>query len=70
VTVLVSPKDIGLVRATKEDLAALLKGTGRFEIIEDSKIEPGGCVIETKTQVIDATRRTRGDNLRDFARGS
>ncbi len=64
VTVLISPKDAALVRAAKEELAAVLKGTGRFEIIEEAKIEPGSCLVETKTQVIDATRKTRVEQLR------
>jgi len=68
VTVLVSPKDIALVRAHREELAALLKGTGRFEILEEPKVEMGSCVVETKTQVIDATRSTRIENLQHIAR--
>ena len=65
VTVLVSPRDVALVRQAREELAALLKGTGRFEIAEDQKIEPGGCVVETKSQVIDATRNAWLGSIRD-----
>jgi len=68
VTVLVSPKDVALVRAHREELAALLKGTGRFEILEDPKVEGGSCIVETKTQVIDATRATRMESLQNTAR--
>jgi flagellar assembly protein FliH len=69
VTVIVNPRDAALVRSAQEDLGALLKGAGRFEIIEDEKVEQGACIVETKTQVIDATRKTRTDNLRDTMRG-
>jgi len=70
VTVIVNPRDAALVRDAKEDLGPILKGAGRFEIIEDEKVEQGACIVETKTQVIDATRKTRLDNLRDTMRGS
>ncbi|MEK7475487.1 MAG: FliH/SctL family protein [Candidatus Coatesbacteria bacterium] len=68
VTVLVAPKDVALVRAHRDELAGLLKGTGRFEILEEPKVEAGSCLVETKTQVIDATRATRLEGLKDAAR--
>ncbi len=69
VTVLVSPKDVALVREHREDLAKVLRGTGRFEILEEPKVEPGSCLVETKTQVIDATRATRLKGLADAMEG-
>ncbi len=63
VTVLVAPQDLAMVRQAKEELGSMLKGTGRFEIAEDAKVSPGGCLVETKTQVIDASRKTRNENL-------
>jgi len=69
VTIMVNPKDIALVRAAREELASMLKGTGRFEITEDPKVEPGSCMVETRTQVIDATRKSRLDNLKDSMKG-
>lgn len=65
VTVLVSPKDVALVREHRDELAKVLRGTGRFEILEEPKVEPGSCLVETKTQVIDATRATRLKGLSD-----
>lgn len=65
VTVLVSPKDVALVREHRDELAKVLRGTGRFEILEEPKVEPGSCLVETKTQVIDATRATRLKGLGD-----
>lgn len=70
VTVLVNPRDIAMVRAAKDELAGLLKGTGRFELLDDPKVEPGSCIVETKTQVIDGTQATRVDRLRDSMGGS
>ncbi len=68
VSLLVSPKDAALVRGAKEELAGLLKGTGRFDIAEDPKVAQGGCLVITKTQLIDATRKTRTDIIRDAMR--
>jgi len=69
VTVLVNPADVALVRGAKDDLAAVLKGTGRFEIVESENVEPGSCLVETKTQVIDATRKSRMEDVRDAMDG-
>jgi len=68
VTLLVSPKDVALVRSAREDLGAMLKGTGRFDIQEDPKVATGGCLVVTKTQLIDATKKTRSDIVRDSMR--
>lgn len=68
VTVVVCAKDVGMVRAAKEELTSVLRGSGRFEVAEDPKVEPGSCIIETKTQVIDATRKTRTERTRDGLR--
>lgn len=70
ITVLVSPKDVAILREAREDLAGVLKGTGRFEIVEEPKMEAGSCVVETRTQVIDATRATRVDRLKGQLGGS
>ena len=70
VTVLVNAKDIGLVKSAKEGLAALLKGTEQFEVVESEKVEPGSCVVQTKTQVIDAMCKSRLENLRDTMQGA
>ncbi len=69
VTVLVSPKDVALVREHRDELAKVLRGTGRFEILEEPKVEPGSCLVETKTQVIDATRATRLKGIADAMEG-
>jgi len=69
VIVMLNPRDVALVRAAREELAGMLKGTGRFEITENPKVEPGSCIVETRTQVIDATRKSRTDSLKDSMRG-
>ena len=69
ITVLVSPKDVAILREAREDLVGVLKSTGRFEIVEEAKMEAGSCVVETRTQVIDATRATRVDQIKGQLRG-
>jgi flagellar assembly protein FliH len=69
VSVLISPADLATVRAAKDELTGMLKGTGRFEIVEAENVEPGSCMVETKTQVIDATRKSRVDSLKDSMDG-
>lgn len=69
VTVLVNPADLALVRAAKEDLLGVLQGTERFEIVEADKVEPGSCLVETRTQVIDATRKSRLEDARSVMDG-
>jgi flagellar assembly protein FliH len=52
---LLHPSDVQLVRAhLGEDLAL-----GQWKIIEDSRIEAGGCRISTQQSAIDATVETR-----------
>lgn len=70
VTVLVNPKDLNLVREASEELAGQVKGTDRFEIVEAERVEPGSCIVETKSQVIDATARAGFETLSDTVHGS
>lgn len=70
VTVLVNPKDLNLVREASEELAGQVKGTDRFEIVEAERVEPGSCIVETRSQVIDATARAGFETLSDTIHGS
>ena len=65
----VSDREQIIVRANREDaeylkrykdrLAGMLDGVKSFSIIEDSNVEPGGCVIETNLGFIDAKISTK-----------
>lgn len=54
VRIRINPADIELVRAQREDLMLVLDGARNLEIIDDRRIEAGGCVVETSAGTIDA----------------
>ena len=51
--------DLETVRAFREDLTALVDGIGQLEIVEDRRVSPGGCVVETTGGTIDARIETQ-----------
>jgi len=55
----VNREDAEYLKRYKERLAGMLDGVKSFSIIEDSNIEPGGCVIETNLGFIDARIATK-----------
>ena len=65
----VSDREQIIVRANREDaeylkrykdrLAGMLDGVKSFSILEDSNVEPGGCVIETNLGFIDSKISTK-----------
>jgi flagellar assembly protein FliH len=59
IIVRVNRDDAEYLKRYKERLAGMLDGVKSFSIIEDSNIEPGGCVIETNLGFIDARIATK-----------
>lgn len=59
VIVKVNREDAEYLKRYKERLAGMLDGIKSFSILEDSNIEPGGCVIETNLGFIDARISTK-----------
>jgi len=59
IIVRVNREDAEYLKRYKERLAGMLDGVKSFSIIEDSNIEPGGCVIETNLGFIDARIATK-----------
>lgn len=59
VRIRVSVADAGLVRAQRDDLVSLLDGLKNLEIVDDRRVSPGGCVIETNAGTIDAKIETQ-----------
>lgn len=65
----VSDREQIIVRASREDaeylkrykdrLAGMLDGVKSFSIIEDTNVEPGGCIIETNLGFVDARISTK-----------
>jgi len=59
IIVKVNREDAEYLKRYKDRLAGMLDGVKSFSIIEDSNIEPGGCVIETNLGFIDARISTK-----------
>lgn len=55
----ISPQDIDSVRSQREELLLVLDGAANLEIIDDRRIQQGGCVIETTAGNIDSNIDTQ-----------
>jgi flagellar assembly protein FliH len=55
--------DLETVRGAREELLTLIDGIDHLEIIEDRRVPPGGCVIETNAGTIDAKLETQFEEL-------
>lgn len=71
VRVRVSPLELEAVRSRRDEFMELLDAAAALEVVEDPRISPGGCVVETPTgnvdarieEQIEAVRRTLQDGL-------
>jgi flagellar assembly protein FliH len=61
----VNPDDVEGVRADRKDLLLVLDGARALDIIDDRRIGPGGCVIETAAGTIDARIETQFEQIAD-----
>jgi len=59
IIVRVNREDAEFLKRYKDRLAGMLDGVKSLSIIEDSNIEPGGCIIETNLGFIDARISTK-----------
>jgi flagellar assembly protein FliH len=59
IIVKVNREDAEYLKRYKDRLSGMLDGVKSFSIIEDSNIEPGGCVIETNLGFVDARIATK-----------
>lgn len=59
VIVRVNREDVEQVKKYKDRIAGIIDGVKTFSILEDSQVEPGGCVIETNLGFIDARISTK-----------
>lgn len=55
----VSPDDVEFMRAHKDDVAVSCEGVNAIEIIDDRRIDRGGCLIETANGDLDARMETQ-----------
>jgi len=59
VIVRVNREDAEYIKKYKDRLAGILDGVKSFSILEDSQIEPGGCIVETNLGYVDARISTK-----------
>lgn len=59
VIVRVNREDAEYIKKYKEKLSGIVDGIKSFSILEDSQIEPGGCIIETNLGYVDARISTK-----------
>ncbi|MGC8832582.1 MAG: FliH/SctL family protein [Armatimonadota bacterium] len=60
----VNPESLESIKSAKEELA-LYAGTGvRIDLVEDPEVDPGGCIIESSSGIVDARIQTRMDLLK------
>ncbi|MBI5699518.1 hypothetical protein HZC35_04305 [Candidatus Saganbacteria bacterium] len=59
VIVRVNREDAEYIKKYKDRLAGIVDGVKSFSVLEDSGIEPGGCVIETNLGYVDARISTK-----------
>jgi flagellar assembly protein FliH len=55
----VNPLDVDLLRQNRPSLLQVVDGVEGIEIVEDRRVDQGGCVIETEQGVYDARIRTQ-----------
>ena len=59
VVVKVNRDDLEYVKQNKDKIAGMMDGVKNLTIIEDSQIDPGGCVVETNLGFVDAKIGTK-----------
>lgn len=64
VRIRVSPDDYHIVNADRTALSQMVEGLKDFELVIDSKVEAGGCIIETNLGNIDARLSTQLQAIR------
>ncbi|NQS75781.1 MAG: hypothetical protein HQP61_04955 [Peptococcaceae bacterium] len=63
VVLYINPQEMELVESRRDHLASLLPERAQLQCIADGEIQPGGCWVETEQGRVDATMKTRWDEL-------
>src|SRR3989339_1645759 len=63
VIIRVNREDAEYIKRYKDRLSGIVDGVKSLSILEDSQIEPGGCIIETNLGYVDARISTKLDAL-------
>jgi len=59
----VNPQDAERVKEARADLIAAVDGVRKLEVVEDRRVDVGGCVIESGNGTLDARIRTQIDEI-------
>ena len=59
----VNPRDFEQVRSARDDLIGAVDGVRKLEVVEDRRVDPGGCVIESQNGTLDARISTQVDEI-------
>lgn len=63
VVLYINPQEMELVETRRDHLESLLSERAQLQFIADGEIQPGGCRVETEQGRVDATMKTRWDQL-------
>jgi len=59
----VNPRDLDQVKAARDDLVSAVDGVRKLEVVEDRRVGPGGCVIESPNGTLDARIKTQIEEI-------
>lgn len=59
----VNPRDLDTVKNARDDLISAVDGVRKLEVVEDRRVDPGGCVIESPSGTLDARMKTQIDEI-------
>jgi flagellar assembly protein FliH len=63
VRVRVNPSELAAVRAQRDELLQIAEGVRAINIMDDRRVSPGGCTVETATGDFDATVETQMEKI-------
>lgn len=64
VTVRVNPSEVAAVRTLRDEILSSAEGVHELGVIDDRRVSPGGCVVETASGDFDARIETQISELR------
>jgi type III secretion protein L len=64
ITIRVNPADAKALKENEEELLEKLAGQRTLDFVEDKKVQPGGCIIESEIGIVDAQLQTQLERLR------
>jgi flagellar assembly protein FliH len=65
VTVLLNPEDLALLRKQQSPLLQGLPEAGPMRFAGSAEVSRGGCLVQTRFGILDATRETKLEQIRE-----